>query len=182
MSVASAMWSFLPWVGQVGTEVGRCLRRHRGTRPGASSAPTSRALMGGNRAGDYGWALKTCQVMACVTARKSETPVTLVTRSGTSPLLDPFRSASISSRHLSDRPDSDPLGGRSNAVSPVPARQSRARQVLPGMRGTSGTDLHEVSSRVARIGEVLLGVWGAGWPADPGPGSRILYAKAPRRE
>src|ERR1700736_1758624 len=42
--------------------------------------------------------------------RRSRSP--RVTSPGTaSPLLDPSRSASISSRHLSDRPGSDPLGG-----------------------------------------------------------------------
>lgn len=46
-------------------------------------------------------------------------------------------------------------------MSPVPARESTPGQVLSGVRGSGGADLHEVSERVARRREVLPGVRGA---------------------
>src|SRR4029077_7457300 len=94
--------------------------------------------------------------------------------------LDPLPFIGISSRHLSDRARS--VGRALYAVSSVPVRQSRTSQVLPGMRGASGIDLREVSSRIAWIGEVLPRVWRADWAPDPGSVSRILYAEAPRRK
>ena len=47
-------------------------------------------------------------------------------------------------------------------MSPVPAGESAAGKVLPGVRGPCSADLHEVSQRATRWREILPGVWNAG--------------------